>query len=82
MAASARVKHVVMVTLSCRGGCLALFQCIRNWHWLELSLQHLQEALVKKILIDPLPSHAVLASKLEKTAEFSALRALARNDLN
>ena len=37
---------------------------------------------MKKILIDPLPSHAVLASKLEKTAEFSALRALARNDLN
>ena len=59
-----------------------MFQWIRKWLWLELSLQHLQEALVKKILIDPLPSHAVLASKLEKTAEFPTLRALARNDLN
>ena len=28
-----------------------MFQWIRNWVWLELSLQHLQETLVKKFLI-------------------------------
>jgi hypothetical protein len=59
-----------------------MFQCIRNRHWLELSLQHLQEALVKKFLIDLLPSHAVLPLKLTKPGELSPIRATVSIELN